>query len=56
MSEETDERLPVIEIPEEYEREDSELRRFMRDSRNAGNFAVKISRRLRPELFGEGDL
>ena len=56
VSEETDERLPVIEIPEEYETEDSEFRRFMRDSRNAGNFAVNISRRLWPELFGEGDL
>ena len=56
VSEETDERLPVIEIPEEYEMEDSELRRIMRDSRNAGNFAVNISRRLWPELFGEGDL
>ena len=46
VSEETDETLPVIEIPEEYEIEGRELRRIIRDSRIAGNFAINISRAL----------
>ncbi|XP_061192786.1 uncharacterized protein LOC133200997 [Saccostrea echinata] len=52
----SDDNLHVSDIPEEYKLEDSELRQIVRDSRNAGNFAVILSRRLWPELFGEGNL
>ncbi|XP_061185032.1 uncharacterized protein LOC133193061 [Saccostrea echinata] len=51
-----DDNLHVSDIPEEYKFEDSELRQIVRDSRNAGNFAVNLSRRLLPELYGEGNL
>lgn len=43
-------------IPEEFQLEDSYLRKTLRESRNSGNFAVNLTRRLFPELFGEGQL
>ena len=43
-------------IPEEYAISEPELRSMVRDSRNGGNFAVNLTRKLWPELFGEGNL
>jgi hypothetical protein len=43
-------------IPEEFQIEDSNLRKLMRESRNAGNFAVNLTRKMFPELFSEGDV
>lgn len=43
-------------IPEEFQLEESYLRKTLRESRNSGNFAVNLTRRLFPELFGEGQL
>lgn len=44
------------DIPEEHAIGDEELRQIVRDSRNAGNFAVNLCRKLWPELYGEGNL
>lgn len=41
-------------IPDEYAISESELRNM--ESRNGGNFAVHLTRRLWPELFGEGNI
>lgn len=43
-------------IPEEFQLEDSYLRKTLREYRNSGNFAVNLTRRLFPELFSEGQL
>ncbi|XP_062600089.1 uncharacterized protein LOC134261694 [Saccostrea cucullata] len=43
-------------IPEEFQIPDAELREILRDSRNSGNFAVNLCRKLFPELYGEGNL
>jgi hypothetical protein len=44
------------DIPEEYQITESMLRDIQQDSRNAGNFAVNLTKKLWPELFGEGNL
>lgn len=44
------------DLPEEYAIGDEELRQIVRDSRNAGNLAVNLCRKLWPELYGEGNL
>jgi hypothetical protein len=44
------------DIPEDFHLDESSLRKLLRESRNAGNFAVILIRKLFPELFGEGDL
>lgn len=41
-------------IPVEFQLEDSYLRNTLRKSRNSGNFAVTLTRKLFTELFGEG--
>lgn len=43
-------------IPAEFRIDDTQLRVLVRESRNAGNFTVNITRKLFPELFGEGQL
>ena len=43
-------------IPEEYTISEPELRSMVRESRNGGNFAVNLTWKLWPELFGEGNL
>ncbi|XP_052719442.1 mucin-2-like [Crassostrea angulata] len=56
-AEETPSSTPTTEgIPPEFKIDDSELRVLVRESRNAGNFAVNLTRKLFPELFGEGQL
>ncbi|XP_065939450.1 putative uncharacterized protein DDB_G0290521 [Magallana gigas] len=56
-AEETPSSTPTDEgIPPEFKIDDSELRVHVRESRNAGNFAVNLTRKLFPELFGEGQL
>lgn len=56
-AEETPSSTPTAEgIPPEFRIDDSELRVLVRESRNAGNFAVNLTRKLFPELFGEGQL
>lgn len=40
-------------IPVEFQLEDSYLRKTLRKSRNSGNFAVTLTRKLFTELFGE---
>ncbi|XP_061196008.1 uncharacterized protein LOC133204293 [Saccostrea echinata] len=43
-------------VPEEYQLPDTVLRDMIKESRNAGNFAVNLTRKIFPELYGEGNL
>nr|XP_022310997.1 BEN domain-containing protein 3-like [Crassostrea virginica] len=59
LSESREEDEPTIDpsgITEEYTISEPELRSRVRDSRNGGKFAVNLTRKLWPELFGEGNL
>lgn len=45
--------LSLDDIPEEYAIGVDKMRQIVRDSRNAGNFAVNLCRKLWPELYGK---
>lgn len=49
-AESTSDRDTLSDITEEYEIGDRDLGQIMQDSRNAGNFAFNLTKRLWPEL------